>query len=150
MSAKSNIEWTDATWNPVVGCEKVSQGCKFCYAKTVHDRRYKAFLEGKAVAPQYRVPFETVQLKPERLTLPLSWRAPRRIFVNSVSDLFHDGVPDDFIDRVFAVMAVSRRHTFQILTKRAQRMQAYLSAPGRLDDIYTQWSSVSGTPPEVH
>src|SRR4051812_1413024 len=106
MSGKTGIEWTDRTWNPVVGCTKVSQGCKLCYAKTIHDMRHKAFLEGKPVAPQYSVPFETVQLKHERLEWPLSLRQPSRIFVNSVSDLFHEDVPDEFIDWVFAVMAL--------------------------------------------
>src|SRR4051812_18556853 len=122
MSATTGIEWTDATWNPVVGCTKVSQGCKHCYAKTIHDLRHKAHLAGKAVAPQYAQPFETVQLKPERLTAPLGWRQPKRIFVNSVSDLFHDDVPIEYIASVWAVMALARRHTFQILTKRPARM----------------------------
>lgn len=122
MSTKTGIQWTDATWNPVVGCSKVSQGCKYCYAKMLHDQRYKAFLAGKQVAAQYRVPFETVQLKPERLSFPLSWRAPRRIFVNSVSDLFHEDVPDEFILEVFQTMAQAEQHTFQVLTKRPARM----------------------------
>lgn len=129
MSTKTGISWTDATWNPLVGCQKVSQGCKFCYAKTLHDQRHRAFLAGKPTAPQYREPFETIQIKPERLTYPLSWREPRRIFVNSLSDLFHEDVPDDFIDRVFAVMALAPRHTFQLLTKRPERMRDYLRAP---------------------
>ena len=122
MSAKTGIQWTDATWNPVVGCTKVSQGCKHCYAKTVHDRRHKAFVEGKAIAPQYAHPFKTVQLKPERLRAPLSWRKPKRVFVNSVSDLFHEDVPDAFIFDVWSIMAQAERHTFQILTKRPARM----------------------------
>jgi protein gp37 len=122
---RTKIEWTRGadgsdgyTWNPVVGCTKVSQGCKLCYAKTIHDMRHKAFLAGKAVAPQYSMPFEMVQLMPDRLTWPLSLRQPSRIFVNSVSDLFHEDVPDEFIDQVFAVMALADRHTFQVLTKR--------------------------------
>ncbi len=127
MSGETGIEWTDRTWNPVVGCTKVSQGCKLCYAKTIHDMRHQAHLEGKTVAPQYAHPFETVQLMPERLTWPLSLRKPSRIFVNSVSDLFHEDVPDHFIDQVFAVMMLARRHVFQILTKRPGRMLAYMS-----------------------
>lgn len=122
MSATTGIEWTDATWNPVVGCTKVTQGCKHCYAKTIHDMRHKAHLAGKKVAPQYAQPFETVQLKPERLTAPLRWREPRRVFVNSVSDLFHEDVPDAFIFDVWSTMAQAERHTFQILTKRPARM----------------------------
>lgn len=129
MSAKTGIQWTDATWNPVVGCTKVSQGCKHCYAKTLHDMRHKAHLAGKKVAPQYGQPFETVQLMPERLYAPLSWRKPRRVFVNSVSDLFHEDVPMGFIAKVWAVMALAPRHTYQILTKRPARMLAVLTDP---------------------
>lgn len=121
MGAKTGIEWTGSTWNPVVGCEKVSQGCKRCYAKTLHDMRHKAFLEGKAVPPQYAVPFEMVQLKPERVDLPLHWKKPRMIFVDSVSDLFHGDVPFDFIDDVFKTMRAAYWHTFQVLTKRVGR-----------------------------
>lgn len=122
------IQWTDETWNPVVGCTKVSQGCKNCYAKQIHDNRHKAFLAGKKVAPQYSQPFEHVQLMPERLLQPLTWRKPRRVFVNSVSDLFHEDVPDEFLDQVFAAMALAQRHTFQVLTKRPERMRAYLTS----------------------
>jgi protein gp37 len=116
------IEWTDETWNPVVGCTKVSQGCKYCYAKTLHDKRHKAAIAGKAVHPQYLQPFETVQLMPDRLEAPLRWRKPRRVFVNSVSDLFHEDVPDEFLQRVFVIMARTPQHTYQILTKRPERM----------------------------
>ena len=124
----TGIQWTDETWNPVVGCTKVSQGCKLCYAKVLHDRRHKAALTGKHVHTQYLHPFETVQLVPERLDRPLHWRKPRRVFVNSVSDLFHEDVPDAFIDQVFAVMAKTQRHTFQVLTKRPERMRDYCNA----------------------
>jgi protein gp37 len=127
----TGIQWTDETWNPVVGCDRVSPGCAHCYAKHIHDLRHKASLAGKKVAPQYAVPFETVQLMPERLDQPLTWRRPRRVFVNSVADLFHDAVPDDFIDRVFAIMALTSWHTHQVLTKRPARALAYLSAPER-------------------
>ena len=137
--ADSSIEWTDKVWNPVVGCTKVSQGCKNCYAKTLHDRRHKAYKEGggywnngQPIPAQYAEPFEAVQLMPERLTDPLHWRKPQRVFANSVSDLFHPDVPFEFIDRVFAVMALSPRHTYQILTKRPERMQEYLTYPDRL------------------
>jgi protein gp37 len=122
----TGIQWTDETWNPVVGCTKVSQGCKNCYAKTLHDQRHKAYLAGKKVAPQYAMPFEEVQLKPERLLDPIAWREPRRVFVNSVSDLFHEDIPDSYIDKVFAVMALAPAHTFQILTKRPERMRDYM------------------------
>lgn len=119
----TGISWTDETWNPVVGCEKVSQGCKNCYAKTLHDLRHKAYLAGKLQnIPQYAHPFETVQLMPDRLPKPHTWKKPRRVFVNSMSDLFHDDVPDAFIAEIFTVMAEEERHTFQILTKRPARM----------------------------
>ncbi len=122
----TSIEWTDETWNPVVGCTKVSQGCRYCYAKTLHDKRHKALLAGAALPEQYRAPFETIQLMPERLDKPLSWRKPRRVFVNSVSDLFHEDVPFEFIDQVFAVMALTPQHTYQVLTKRPERMREYM------------------------
>lgn len=129
MSDKSAIEWTDATWNPVTGCSKVSPGCAHCYAETLALTR----LTGKAGYPG--LPWtpanaaENVVLRPGRLTLPLRWRQPRRVFVNSMSDLFHERVPDSFIDRVFAVMAIAGRHTFQVLTKRPERMRAYVTDP---------------------
>ncbi|WP_027894480.1 DUF5131 family protein [Calidithermus chliarophilus] len=122
MPGKTAIEWTDRTWNPVVGCTKVSQGCKFCYAKTLHDMRHRAKLAGKPLPEQYALPFERVQLKPERLELPLRWKRPARIFVNSVSDLFHEDVPFTYVAAVFGVMAATPRHTYQVLTKRPQRM----------------------------
>lgn len=122
------IEWTDRTWNPVVGCTKVSAGCKNCYAKTEWDRRHKGHLAGKKVAPQYAQPFEVVQLKPARLSAPLGWRKSAMVFVNSVSDLFHPDVPFEYIDRVFAVMALTPQHTYQVLTKRPERMRAYASS----------------------
>ncbi len=113
MSDNSLIEWTDATWNPVTGCTKVSAGCDHCYAERVTER-----FNGKGS-------FATVTLHPDRLDQPLRWwRRPRLIFVNSMSDLFHDAVPDEFIAQVFAVMAAAPQHTFQVLTKRHARMRA--------------------------
>lgn len=123
MGDKTGIEWTEATWNPVTGCSKVSQGCKNCYAKHQAWPRL-------AASPQtvyFGRKFEDVQCHPERLDQPLRWTRPRRIFVNSMSDLFHEDVPDDFIDRVFAVMAMAERHQFQVLTKRPERMKEYLA-----------------------
>jgi protein gp37 len=115
----SSIEWTDSTWNPVTGCDKVSPGCAHCYAETFAKRGLGTFAGGR--------PFTDVQCHEDRVTQPLRWRRPRKVFVNSMSDLFHDDVPDAFIDRVFAVMALAPQHTFQILTKRAERMRAYLA-----------------------
>ncbi len=129
----TSIEWTQRpgtkgeTWNPVVGCTKVSQGCKNCYAKTLHDNRHKAYSEGKLQnIKQYAKPFEVVQLMPDRLTLPMKWQTPRTIFVNSVSDLFHEDVPLDYIKLVLTIAASSPEHTFQILTKRTKRMAEIL------------------------
>jgi three-Cys-motif partner protein len=117
MGAKSAIEWTDATWNPVTGCTKVSPGCKHCYAE-----RLAARLQAMG-NPHYRHGF-AVTLHPDQLTLPLRWRQPKRIFVNSMSDLFHEAIPDAFIAQTFAIMAQAHWHTFQILTKRAERLAA--------------------------
>jgi protein gp37 len=133
------IEWTDKTWNPTVGCTRVSPGCKNCYAFKLHDMRHAAHQRGKKVAPQYAKPFTELQMIEGRLTDPLHWRKPQKIFVNSVSDLFHEDVPDEFIDKVFAVinatahtlpttMQSRRWHTYQILTKRAERMLAYMKS----------------------
>ena len=120
MSAHTGIEWTDATWNPVTGCTKVSPGCEHCYAQTFAER-----FRG-VPGHHFERGFDLV-LRPERLDQPLRWRRPRRIFVNSMSDLFHAAIPEEFIARVFAVMALAGRHTFQVLTKRSARMRALLS-----------------------
>lgn len=123
MGDKTGIEWTDATWNPVTGCSKVSQGCKNCYALRDWPR-----LAANPKLPAYHGrKFTDVRCHPERLDQPLRWRRPRRIFVNSMSDLFHEDVPFEFIDQVFAVIALSPRHTFQVLTKRPERMRGYLA-----------------------
>ena len=112
--AASKIEWTDATWNPVTGCNKISPGCKHCYAERM-SRRLKA--TGMA---KYRNGFD-VTLHPDTLEIPLRWRKPRSIFVNSMSDLFHDEVPDEFIAQVFDVMTRAHWHRYQVLTKRPER-----------------------------
>lgn len=120
MSDKTGIEWSDATWNPVTGCAKVSQGCKHCYAEREWSRMTK-------LVPAYAGrDFTDVRTHDDRLDQPLRWRKPRMIFVNSMSDLFHDDVPFEFIDRVFAVMALAGQHVFQVLTKRPARMREYL------------------------
>lgn len=113
--ALSKIEWTEATWNPVTGCTKTSPGCANCYAERM-TRRLKAM--GQA---NYRNGFK-VTLHPQMLDCPLSWRKPRMIFVNSMSDLFHESVPVSFIKKVFKVMEEANWHTFQVLTKRAERL----------------------------
>jgi protein gp37 len=121
MSETSTIEWTDATWNPVRGCEKISPGCKHCYAETFAER-WRG-IEGHP----YEQGFD-LKLVPEKIAEPLRWRTPRRIFVNSMSDLFLDGVDDAYISRVFATMNAARWHTYQVLTKRAQRLASYTRA----------------------
>jgi protein gp37 len=119
MSDRSAIEWTDATWNPVRGCTKVSPGCKFCYAE-VFSERFRG-------VPGH--PFEQgfdLRLVPEKLEQPLHWRRPRKIFVNSMSDLFHEDVPADYIARVGEVMRRADWHLFQVLTKREERLRGLL------------------------
>jgi protein gp37 len=113
--ARSSIEWTESTWNPVTGCDKVSPGCKHCYAE-VMARRLAAMGQ-----PNYRNGFR-LTLQPHMLDRPLQWREPQRIFVNSMSDLFHADVPEDYLQRVFAVMRQASWHVFQVLTKRADRL----------------------------
>ncbi|RUU41464.1 phage Gp37/Gp68 family protein [Mesorhizobium sp. M6A.T.Ca.TU.002.02.2.1] len=142
MADKSAIEWTDATWNPIVGCSILTPGCTHCYAMGMAARieAMTAALQAKGGtgAPHYNGTTRKVNGKavwtgklamaPEHiLTEPLTWRTPRRIFVNSMGDLFHEDVPDEWIDKVFAIMALAPQHTFQVLTKRAKRMREYLT-----------------------
>lgn len=122
MSDKSTIEWTEATWNPVTGCSKVSPGCANCYAETLSLRYGYSKLPWTPANAA-----ENVVLHPERLRQPLKWRRSRLIFVNSMSDLFHELVPFDYIDRVFEIMEHSPQHTFQVLTKRPERQREYMS-----------------------
>lgn len=125
----TNIEWTDETWNPVTGCTKVSSGCAHCYAETVADRfwatQYPPVYPGGDPDRERPRAFTDVWCHPDRLQQPLCWRKPRRVFVNSMSDLFHEAVPDAFIDEVFSVMTAAERHTFQVLTKRSRRMREF-------------------------
>lgn len=118
MGDKSKIEWTDATWNPVTGCTKISPGCKHCYAEVFAER-----WRGIPGHP-YEQGFD-LKLHPDRLEQPLRWKKPRTIFVNSMSDLFHEDIPVEFLWDIFAVMALSHSHTFQVLTKRPFRMLAF-------------------------
>lgn len=124
MGQKSKIEWTDATWNPTTGCTKVSAGCDHCYAHTLaHGRLTQAYLRKLPVvqnATNEADPF-AVRLWPERLNDPGKWKEPRIVFVNSMSDLFHVDVPDDFVREIFKVMLTVDRHVFQVLTKRPTR-----------------------------
>ncbi|MFE5290366.1 DUF5131 family protein [Nocardia sp. NPDC056611] len=122
MVGKTTIEWTERTWNPVTGCDKVSPGCDNCYAEGIANRF--------AGTPQFPNGFG-VTLRPERLEEPLKWRKPTRVFVNSMSDLFHDRVPSEHIARVFAAMRAAPQHTFQVLTKRHGRMRYLLGDGGQ-------------------
>lgn len=115
MSDNSKIEWTEATWNPVTGCTKISPGCKFCYAERMA-KRLQAM--GKE---RYRNAFK-LTLQPDVLEIPLKWKKPKMIFVNSMSDLFHKDVPTEFIQQCFEVMTTASHHTFQVLTKRPERV----------------------------
>jgi protein gp37 len=119
MSISSKIEWTDSTWNPVRGCSKVSPGCKHCYAETLAER-----FRGTKDHP-FEFGFD-LRLVPEKLGDPIRWSTPRRIFVNSMSDLFHEDVSDDYIEKVCRVMLAANWHTYQVLTKRADRMSELL------------------------
>ena len=143
----SKIEWTDATWNPIRGCSRVSEGCRHCYAERVAARfNWPVPDDGmenleKGLPPSKAGPYHglaamtkdgprwtgEVRFVEDKLDAPLRWKKPRRIFVNSMSDLFHEKVPDKWIDLIFAVMALAPKHTFQVLTKRPERMLSYFS-----------------------
>lgn len=140
MSATSKIEWTDATWNPVTGCTEVSPGCDHCYAKTFSERF-------RGVKGHHFENGFDVTLRPDRLKTPYGWKTPKRVFVNSMSDLFHRDVPDDFIVKVFQVMADTiycpHRHTYQLLTKRPERMRRMMP------DIWKAIEPRGGSPLET-
>jgi len=129
MAQNSTIEWTEATWNPVTGCTKISPGCKFCYAERMANR-LKAMGQKR-----YRNGFR-LTLQPDALDVPLRWKRPRMIFVNSMSDLFHKDVPTMFIQKCFAVMQQAKQHTFQILTKRPERTAELAKSLNWPDNIW--------------
>lgn len=123
MGGNSSISWTDRSWNPCTGCTRVTAGCANCYAFALHDMRYEAYQNGKQIPTQYQKPFSEIQLLPQRLDDPLHIKKPHKFFVNSMSDLFHSQVPDDYIMQVFETMRRAHWHTFQILTKRPGRLR---------------------------
>lgn len=123
MAGKSAIEWTENSWNPATGCTQISPGCDHCYAKRLVDVRQI----NNPRSPRFGHPFEEVMLHDDRLDQPSRWRAPKRIFVNSMSDLFHRDIPDAFIDRVYDEMERAHHHVYQVLTKRAERMKRYVN-----------------------
>lgn len=156
MGDRSAIEWTDASWNPIVGCSVVSPGCTNCYAMR-QAARIERMQPGShyagTVQPSKAGPVWTgkVALAPRKtLFQPLDWKRPRRIFVNSMSDLFHPEMRDEDILDVFTVMAIAGQHEFQVLTKREDRMHDFLEQPHLLDDIYANWYSFTGQPAEVY
>ena len=158
MGTKTGISWTDSTWNPIRGCSRVSEGCRFCYAESVAYRFSGEGqpYEGLAVLQNSHASWTgKIDWIDEHWEDPLRWAKPRRIFVNSMSDLFHEQVPDNWIDDIFAVMqhAQSRGHIFQILTKRPKRMVEYLSNPAlylrlmsRVNYVRGRWPKISVTP----
>ncbi len=139
MADNTSIEWTDATWNPIGGCTRVDEGCRNCYAEVMAARFSGPGQWAEGLAKMVKLPDGRTDhrwtgkmvLHEKALDRPLRWRKPRKIFVNSTSDLFHENVPDDWIDRVFAVMALCPQHTFQVLTKRPMQARAYMATnPG--------------------
>jgi protein gp37 len=149
MADNSGIEWTDATWNPVTGCTQISDGCKHCYAIPM-TRRLRAMAQGTSdVGPSKYSEGWAVRTHEDALLTPLRWKKPRRIFVCSMGDLFHEQVPYDFIDKAWAVMAACPQHTFQVLTKRPHRLAEYLKrlgmgrvGYGNLDETMHLWHAL--------
>lgn len=146
MADRSHIEWTDATWNPINGCSVVSPGCTNCYAMKLagtrlkhHPSRAGLTIDSKA-GPVWN---GQVRLDEKALPQPLRWKRPRKIFVCAHGDLFHENVPDDWIDRVFAIAALAPQHVYQILTKRPERMRAYLAAPGS-PEVLARYQAIEG------
>lgn len=137
--AQTKIEWTEASWNPVTGCTKISAGCANCYAERMA-KRLKAMGN-----PNYRNGFD-VTLQPHMLELPLQWKNPRKIFVNSMSDLFHEDIPLSYIHKVFSVMAKASQHTFQVLTKRSERLRELSSRLSWKENI---WMGVTVEHPDL-
>lgn len=148
----TGIQWTDETWNPTTGCDRVSPGCDHCYALTMAGRlkvmgqqRYQRDGNPATSGPGFKL-----TLHPADLGMPMRWRKPRRVFVNSMSDLFHDDVPDGFLASVWAAMAMTPRHTYQILTKRHGRMRALLSSDGFLELVEQHIYERSTSPCDSH
>lgn len=141
------IEWTDDSWNPVVGCTKVAPECANCYAERIHTMRHKAYLQGKPIPSCYAHPFDKVVFLPERLDRPRHWQKPKKVFVGSMTDLFHEQVKTGWLDQIFAIMAMTPHITYQLLTKRPARMREYLSdltLPQRVNKAAAEIDDVLG------
>lgn len=154
MADKTHIEWTDATWNPITGCSVVSPGCTNCYAMKLAGTRlqHHPSRAGLTVASKSGLVWNgKVRLNRDWLAQPLEWKKSRMVFVCAHGDLFQEDVPDDWILDVFTVMAIAQQHTFQVLTKRADRMRDFLSRheDDLLEEIYANWYTFSGSAPEV-
>lgn len=150
MAETTRIEWTEATWNPITGCTLVSEGCRHCYAARLaatrlRDHPSRAGLARVNASGEAKFTGE-VRFNEDWLDQPLRWRRPRRVFVCAHGDLFHESVPDEWIDRVFAVMALASQHTFQVLTKRPERMRDYLGA----HDVGLRWRDLMPERARVH
>ena len=126
MADNTKIEWADATWNPITGCTRVSRGCEHCYAETLADGRLRHHPSRAGLTDEHGRWNGSVRFNQKWLNQPFKWRKPRRVFVVAHGDLFHENVPTEWIDMVFAVMAMNRQHVFQVLTKRPKRMRQYL------------------------
>lgn len=148
MGTKTGIDWTDATWNPIRGCSKISDGCKHCYAETMAARFCGEGLPYHGLIRNGRWSGD-VRLVEPALDAPLRWQKPRRIFVNSMSDLFHEALPEFIIDQVFAVMLLAPRHTFQVLTKRPARMLEYLTYPALYQRVLDAASELRAKRPSL-
>jgi protein gp37 len=155
MADKSAIEWTDATWNPVVGCTIVSPGCTNCYAMRMAARLekmgqkiYTGTTQSSKAGPVWTG--KVAQAGWTQFCKPMAWTRPRKIFVNSMSDLFQKKLDSEIVDQAFVVMAVADQHEYQILTKRPELAVDYLLKPHRIEDIYAQWSAISGTAREMY
>lgn len=145
----TKISWTEKVWNPVAGCTRASAGCDKCYAFTMTKRLEAMGMQDYAGLVGHGHFNGVVRELPHKLHIPMERKKPTMYFVNSMSDLFHTGVSDEFIDMVFAVMASCSRHTFQVLTKRPDRMAEYMNHRDRLDNIYDAWYEVSDQPREA-
>jgi len=143
----TKIQWCDETWNPIVGCSRISEGCQNCYAATAaKSARLQQFNQYKLVGNWDG----SVQFVESQLLKPLGWKQPKKIFVCSMADIFHKSVPDEWVDKMLAIAALCPQHTFQILTKRPARMMAYFSHPDRLTEINFQISKILKEPFEIY
>ena len=144
MGNKTGIQWTDATWNPIRGCSRISEGCRNCYAETVANRFKGPGMPYEGLIAKGGQWNGKIKIVDHLLDQPLRWKKPCRIFVNSMSDLFHENVSDNVIDKIFAIMALAHQHTFQALTKRPKRMMEYMNSSHRAAAIREVMMDITG------